>query len=118
MSRHGRGGLRKRHYRKVALHQAAFLGGKIRLSTERGLEGWVLCPLCKMPVALMEGSMDHILPRALGGTDRLPNLQITHWHCNQKKGDKYDPEPGQCFSGGDSHAISPLIVSHRAETRP
>lgn len=30
-------------------------------------------------------SLDHIVPRALGGTDDLSNLQLTHFGCNQKK---------------------------------
>jgi 5-methylcytosine-specific restriction protein A len=30
-------------------------------------------------------SLDHVVPRALGGTDDISNLQLSHFHCNQRK---------------------------------
>ena len=30
--------------------------------------------------------LDHVIPRALGGTDTYANLKASHYHCNQKKG--------------------------------
>lgn len=33
-------------------------------------------------------SIDHIIPRSLGGSDDLANLRLTHWGCNQKRGNR------------------------------
>ena len=33
-------------------------------------------------------SFDHITPRSLGGTDELDNLRLTHWGCNQARGNR------------------------------
>lgn len=33
-------------------------------------------------------TLDHIQPRAKGGSDRLENLQLTHAQCNKVKGCK------------------------------
>lgn len=35
--------------------------------------------------------VDHIKPRAAGGTDDLDNLQLAHARCNQRKGARYIP---------------------------
>jgi hypothetical protein len=51
-----------------------------------------VCRLCDRPVDMglvhpdsMSASVDHIIPRARGGTDDLDNLQLAHLTCNQKK---------------------------------
>lgn len=56
------------------------------------------CGICrrKVNIALKSGtrgsrrgpSVDHIVPRSLGGTDDLANLRLTHWGCNQKRGNR------------------------------
>jgi 5-methylcytosine-specific restriction endonuclease McrA len=33
-------------------------------------------------------SIDHITPRSLGGGDDLDNLRLTHWGCNQARGNR------------------------------
>lgn len=33
-------------------------------------------------------SVDHIVPRSLGGSDDLENLRLTHWGCNQKRSNR------------------------------
>jgi 5-methylcytosine-specific restriction endonuclease McrA len=33
-------------------------------------------------------SIDHIIPKSLGGSDDLENLQMAHWGCNRKKGNR------------------------------
>ena len=33
-------------------------------------------------------SVDHIIPRSQGGSDDLVNLRLTHWGCNQKRGNR------------------------------
>lgn len=36
-------------------------------------------------------SVDHVIPRARGGTDEASNLQVAHLTCNQKKQARYAP---------------------------
>jgi len=54
------------------------------------------CGICAQPVdmhlrraddAKWCASVDHILPRALGGGHEPSNLQLAHLHCNQVKSD-------------------------------
>lgn len=53
------------------------------------------CGICGQPVDMalrrkdsnMCASVDHILPRALGGTHEPENLQLAHLYCNQVKSD-------------------------------
>lgn len=49
------------------------------------------CALCGELMTLdrddpRRATVDHIKPRALGGTDRPDNLQAACWECNAKKG--------------------------------
>ena len=38
--------------------------------------------------------MEHVLPQAAGGTDRLENLALACFHCNRRKSDKQTaPDP-------------------------
>lgn len=53
------------------------------------------CSLCCEPIDMalrhpekMRASVDHILPRAHGGTNDPENLQLTHLWCNQVKSDR------------------------------
>ncbi len=108
-----RGGFRKSgRFRKVAIRQAATLGGRVHIgvlspaldvSVMRnlgdehvtwGLTGWVTCPLCAQPVDLTEATIDHIVPVAVGGTDGLHNLQLVHPDCNNVKGSHYGETEG------------------------
>lgn len=50
------------------------------------------CGICREPVDLdlrwpdpMSASVDHVIPRARGGSDDLSNLQVAHLTCNLKK---------------------------------
>ncbi len=60
-------------------------------------DGWH-CYLCdtaidrslRWPHAL-SASVDHVMPIAVGGTDRSENLRATHWQCNSNKGDDLPP---------------------------
>lgn len=58
---------------------------------------WVgRCLICGGPVCFDrrtgEGAtIEHILPRSLGGTNDLKNLGIAHGHCNGEKGRRWDP---------------------------
>lgn len=45
------------------------------------------CAYCDTIVGLADGTIDHYLPQALGGTNALPNLRWCCEPCNQAKGD-------------------------------
>lgn len=49
------------------------------------------CEYCGLHVGLRAGTIDHYLPRALGGTDALRNLR---WACITCNGLKADMHPG------------------------
>jgi 5-methylcytosine-specific restriction endonuclease McrA len=54
------------------------------------------CLICGGPVCFDrrtgEGAtIEHILPRSLGGTNDLKNLGIAHMRCNSEKGCHWDP---------------------------
>lgn len=56
------------------------------------------CGVCnrKVDITLKSGpkgsrrgpSVDHVVPRSLGGSDDPSNLRLTHWGCNQKRGNR------------------------------
>lgn len=62
------------------------------------------CGICGEPVdmtlsrkdaeGIMCASVDHILPRALGGTHDAANLQLAHLYCNMRKSDRVVVEAG------------------------
>lgn len=54
------------------------------------------CLICDGPVCFDErtgegATIEHILPRSLGGTNNLLNLGIAHTRCNNEKGRHWDP---------------------------
>ena len=54
------------------------------------------CPWCKQPIkATQELTIDHIKPKAFGGTDNIENLQPMHKECNSLKGSEM-PEILEC----------------------
>jgi 5-methylcytosine-specific restriction endonuclease McrA len=48
------------------------------------------CAICRGPLSFYESHIDHIMPVALGGSDEFSNLQLTHAHCNLRKGARVD----------------------------
>jgi len=53
------------------------------------------CQLCFEPIdfalpriSRMGATIDHIQPISLGGSDEMSNLQLAHWICNTRKGNK------------------------------
>jgi 5-methylcytosine-specific restriction endonuclease McrA len=58
---------------------------------------WVgRCLICGGPLCFGErtgdgATIEHILPRSLGGSNDLRNLGIAHMHCNNEKGRHWDP---------------------------
>ena len=61
-----------------------------RLIAEHGM----VCALCGKPIeSEKELTVDHIIPRAMGGATIYGNCQLAHKSCNLRKGNKYiDPE--------------------------
>ena len=50
-----------------------------------------LCGICgKQLPGIKRSTLDHIVPLGKGGNDEKKNLQLTHWKCNNVKGDDYD----------------------------
>ncbi|HLJ80208.1 MAG TPA: HNH endonuclease [Ktedonobacterales bacterium] len=63
--------------------------------TRRGRDWVGRCLICGGPLRFDavtgEGAtVEHILPRSLGGTSELRNLGITHASCNHEKGKRWD----------------------------
>jgi 5-methylcytosine-specific restriction endonuclease McrA len=66
------------------------------------------CGICREPVDMnlrrsvsnMCASVDHVLPRSLGGTHDPENLQLAHLYCNQVKSDRVQ---GPALIGGGSY---------------
>lgn len=57
-----------------------------RLIAEHGM----VCALCGKPIESKdELTVDHIIPRAMGGATIYENCQLAHKTCNLRKGDKY-----------------------------
>jgi len=51
-------------------------------------KGGGVCWLCHRPLTLEEMSLDHVIPRSLGGGFRIANLMPAHKVCNAKRGNK------------------------------
>jgi 5-methylcytosine-specific restriction endonuclease McrA len=56
--------------------------------------GWV-CWLCGEPITEgwpdrhpLSASVDHVLPRSLGGSDSIQNLRPVHFGCNASRGNR------------------------------
>lgn len=56
-----------------------------------------ICQLCDEPVdldldarAAMSATLDHIVPRSLGGTNEPANLRLAHRACNSKRGNRVE----------------------------
>ena len=73
------------------------MGGKLRKAFKHKvyIRNKGVCQLCNEYVYLnidypdpMSASIDHILPVSKGGTHALYNLQLAHWICNIKRGNK------------------------------
>lgn len=57
-----------------------------RLIAEHGM----VCALCGKPIeSEKELTVDHIIPRAMGGATIYENCQLAHKSCNLRKGNKY-----------------------------
>lgn len=50
------------------------------------------CVFCAKPVSYSDSTLDHVIPRAKGGTNNIWNLCIAHAACNTLKGSKVPDE--------------------------
>lgn len=67
-------------------------------------------PGCSKPSVFTEDdpmTIEHVLPKARGGTDDLENLEVAHLSCNGKKGDRI-------YVGVDENGIR--ILEERSES--
>jgi 5-methylcytosine-specific restriction endonuclease McrA len=59
------------------------------------------CALCGGGLRWKDATLDHIVPRAHGGSNRLSNLQAVHGRCNRFKGSAVEAplegEPAERF---------------------
>lgn len=45
------------------------------------------CGICGKDLPGLDiSTLDHIIPLSKGGADNMSNLALTHWKCNNKKG--------------------------------
>lgn len=45
------------------------------------------CAYCGKQIAYVDATLDHYMPKSLGGTNRRGNLRLSCKPCNAKKGD-------------------------------
>ena len=48
--------------------------------------GFVPCYVCRLHVEWEEATLEHIIPKARGGTKTKKNLSISHQPCNVRRG--------------------------------
>lgn len=64
------------------------------------------CQLCGVRIrAGEEWTLDHVVPRSKGGSDRWGNLQVAHRGCNQDRGHK---SLATWFYGEEAAGFAPL----------
>jgi len=49
-------------------------------------QGIVPCYVCGKHVKEGNATLEHIIPLSLGGSDEMDNLSISHYQCNQARG--------------------------------
>ena len=45
-----------------------------------------LCILCNKPMSKKAATLDHVVPRKFGGSNRMINLRAVHGACNNQRG--------------------------------
>ncbi len=57
-------------------------------------EGIVPCFVCGRHVKERNATLEHVTPLSKGGTDDMDNLAISHFQCNQRRGNSTVPMQG------------------------
>lgn len=68
------------------------------------------CAYCNRAVGMRNGTIDHYMPQALGGTNAGENLRWCCFSCNQLKGDMHPDEWAQ-------HMPEPVVDDSKARRR-
>lgn len=55
------------------------------LKRQRGL-----CAICGLPVGPADATLDHIVPRSVGGGGEIENLRVAHRRCNMARGSEIE----------------------------
>jgi 5-methylcytosine-specific restriction endonuclease McrA len=71
---------------KPAISAKARKRGRVYLSLRKHNGGKAPCYVCGRHVHWEDATLEHILPRSLGGTYRYSNLSISHRACNWRRG--------------------------------
>lgn len=48
--------------------------------------GFVPCFVCHQHVKPHNATIEHIVPKSLGGSDEMSNLSVSHYSCNKARG--------------------------------
>jgi hypothetical protein len=74
--------------------------------------GEVPCYVCSRHVKEKNATLEHIIPLSKGGTDEMDNLSISHFQCNQARGNNEDFSWNQIKSEEEfSEVIDSSLVS-------
>jgi 5-methylcytosine-specific restriction endonuclease McrA len=58
-----------------------------------------ICPICQNTIKWHAGiqaerpTLDHIIPKSMGGTYAMGNLRLVHWLCNNQRGNQLGKQP-------------------------
>jgi len=73
-------------------------------------DGWI-CWICNQAVVqglpandLMHASLDHVIPRSLGGSNGISNLRLSHHKCNHERDAQQSRAPWALEQGRSSVA--------------
>lgn len=70
----------------------------------------ITCALCGKEISdACDLTLDHIVPRSCGGSDKLHNMQPAHKHCNELKGNKVSPDEIQAACAGANDSPSEIL---------
>ena len=79
------------------------------------------CQYCGMKGGPFELTIDHIIPRSLGGRTAAENLCAACFACNQRKGDRTPEEarmPLLANPAALTYGMDRAVMRHAAESRP
>lgn len=79
---------------KGRLHTAVMQGRRetIYKMIAKKNEGIVPCFVCGKHVKNRNATLEHIIPKSKGGSDDMQNLSISHYQCNQRRGNSYEAD--------------------------